>query len=211
MADSIDKTALYDGWPSLPPLVARAVALARRMGFAHSCIPEQGELLRVLARGRDGGRIGETGTGCGVGLAWMAGAVGPGTSLVSVERDPARAAACRELFRDCPNVMVLEADWRELIAWGPFDLLVLDGGGGGKQVEAAFADPDVLLTPAGTVVLDDMHPPFDGALTSGTARSGDGRDLERCRRHWFGHPGLLASELRLHPLMSTIVATRKGP
>jgi len=41
------------------------VALARRTGFAFSCRPEQGELLRLLARGVGSGAIGETGTGCG--------------------------------------------------------------------------------------------------------------------------------------------------
>jgi Xaa-Pro aminopeptidase len=61
-------TASYEGLTDLPPLVERAVDLARREGFAHSCRPEHGRLLHALAAGA--GRIGETGTGCGVGLAW---------------------------------------------------------------------------------------------------------------------------------------------
>src|SRR4051794_33960600 len=65
-------TATYDGVEDLPPLVARAVALARELGFDLSSIPEQGRLLQVLARGARGGRIGETGTGAGVGVAWLA-------------------------------------------------------------------------------------------------------------------------------------------
>jgi predicted O-methyltransferase YrrM len=59
-------TAAYDGCPDLPPLVAAAVAAAGRTGFADSCLPEQGRLLRVLAGGAGAGAIGETGTGCGV-------------------------------------------------------------------------------------------------------------------------------------------------
>ena len=43
--------------------------LARRESFAHSCRPEHGRLLYALAAGA--GTIGETGTGCGVGLAWL--------------------------------------------------------------------------------------------------------------------------------------------
>jgi hypothetical protein len=54
-------------WRILPPLVDRAVSLARREGFGNSCRPEQGRLLFALAAGA--GVIGETGTGCGVGLA----------------------------------------------------------------------------------------------------------------------------------------------
>src|SRR2546421_333045 len=61
-------TAAYDGLTDLPPLVERAVDLARRLGFANSCRPEHGRLLHALAAGA--GTIGETGTGCGVGLAW---------------------------------------------------------------------------------------------------------------------------------------------
>jgi hypothetical protein len=80
-------TASYEGLTDLPSLVERAVDLARREGFAHSCRPEHGRLLYALAAGA--GTIGETGTGCGVGLAWLASGARPGTRLVSVERDPA--------------------------------------------------------------------------------------------------------------------------
>jgi len=45
----------------LPPLVDRAVRLARREGFGNSCRPEQGRLLFALAAGAR--VIGETGTG----------------------------------------------------------------------------------------------------------------------------------------------------
>ena len=50
--DTFSKTALYAAWTDLPPLVAQAVALANNLGFISCCTPEQGELLRVLARGR---------------------------------------------------------------------------------------------------------------------------------------------------------------
>jgi predicted O-methyltransferase YrrM len=88
----------YSDVDSLPPLVASAVALAASQGFDHSCAPEQGQLLSVLARGWRGGRIGETGTGCGVGLAWMVEASDPTTSFVSVELDHGRASAAARLF-----------------------------------------------------------------------------------------------------------------
>ena len=42
------------------------------MGFESSCLPSHGRLLQVLAGGVGEGVIGETGTGAGVGLAWMA-------------------------------------------------------------------------------------------------------------------------------------------
>ena len=92
---SLGGTAAYDGRADLPPLVAAAVALARRTSFAHSCRPEQGHLLRLLASGVGAGAIGETGTGCGVGLAWLATGAAPGATLASVERDADRAASAR--------------------------------------------------------------------------------------------------------------------
>jgi predicted O-methyltransferase YrrM len=75
---------------TLPPLVRRALTAARRHGFAHACRPEQGRLLHALAGGARE-RIGETGTGCGVGLAWPASGAREGVRLFSLERDADRA------------------------------------------------------------------------------------------------------------------------
>jgi predicted O-methyltransferase YrrM len=184
----------------LPPLVSAAVALAASAGFDNSCAPEQGRLLSLLAHGRSGGRIGETGTGCGVGLAWMAEATGPGTSLVSVEIDEGRAAAAADLFAAQPHVRVLQGDWTRLAEHGPFDLLVLDGGGKGKDPSAdSPLDPTAgWLAMGGLVVLDDFIP----AGQPGSA------EHDGARRHWLGHPALKATELRLSPTLATIVGLR---
>jgi len=204
------KTAMYAGRTDLPPLVARAVTLANQMGFIHCCIPQHGVLLQVLARGRAGGIIGESGTGCGAGLAWMASAVGPETRLVSVEVDAARAAACQALFAELPNVTVLHGDWRLIEQYAPFDLLVLDGGGGGKRENDPPADPARLLKPGGTLVLDDFWPPLEFWPEAADARDGYGRSVTTARSHWLQHPDLFATEFRVHPRMSAIVATRKA-
>ena len=208
--NAFSKTALYAGLTDLPPRVARAVALANEAGFIQCCMPEQGRLLQVLARGRAGGMIGETGTGCGAGLAWMASAVGPETRLVSVEIDAGRAAACRALFADLPNVTVLHGDWRLIESYGPFDLVVLDGGGA-KRADDLPADPARLLSPGGTVVLDDFHPPFEFWPEDVGPRDDDGRSITAARRHWLQHPALFATEVRVHPQMSVILATRRAP
>jgi predicted O-methyltransferase YrrM len=207
---AFSKTAMYTNRSSLPPLVARAVALANELGFIHCCIPEHGELLQVLARGRAGGTIGETGTGCGAGLAWMASAVGPETRIVSVEIDANRAAACKELFAGLPNVTVLQGDWRLIEKYAPFDLLVLDGGGGGKRMNDPPADPAQLLKPGGTFVLDDFHPPLEFWPGDEGARDEYGRSVIAARKHWLQHPEMFAAEIRVHPEMSAIVATRKS-
>jgi predicted O-methyltransferase YrrM len=119
----------------LLPLVERAVTLARHEGFANSCRPEHGRLLFALAAGAE--VIGETGTGCGVGLAWLASGASPGARLVSVELDATRAERAAQLFSGVPQVTVIQGDWPEIYPHGPFDLL---------------------LRPGGTLVIDDLTP-----------------------------------------------------
>jgi predicted O-methyltransferase YrrM len=195
---ALQGTQAYQGIDDLPPLVQRAVQAAHHHGFAFSCRPEQGRMLYVLAAGAPR-RIGETGTGCGVGLAWLASGAAGGTQLVSVERDEERARIAADVFRDCDHVTVLHGDWRSIEDHGPYDLLVLDGGGGGKDGDAA--EPTRLLTPGGTVVIDDFTPAttwpplFQGAP-----------DLARL--HWLEHPELRATELRLAADFSVVVGTR---
>jgi predicted O-methyltransferase YrrM len=195
---SIGGTAAYAGLAGLPPLVERAVAAAREHRFGCSCRPEQGRLLHALAGGA--ATIGETGTGCGVGLAWLAEGARAGTRLVSVEADGERATLAAELFAGLPHVTVIHGDWTEIHRDAPYDLLVLDGGGQGKHGEPA--DPHRLLRPGGTLVVDDLTPAahwpprFDGAV-------------DEARMRWLTHDGLDAAELRLAPDLAALVATRR--
>ena len=107
----------------------RALALERELGFGRSSIPEVGGLLHVLAAQRGRTRVGELGTGCGVGAAWIVSALPPSVPFVSVELDETRARAAAELFAADENVRVLQGDWHELMPpEAPFDLLFLDSG-----------------------------------------------------------------------------------
>lgn len=197
---AVDGTAHYDGQTDLPPLVRRAVETARRAGFAFSCRPEHGRLLHALARGAD--TVGETGTGCGVGLAWLVSGARPGTRFVSVESDTRRAGLAGALFADQPDVTILHADWTAIASGAPYDLLVLDGGGQGKN---GGAPADLrLLRPGGTLVVDDLTPAgqwpprYQGAV-------------DAARMHWYDHPDLDATELRLAPDLAALVASRRHP
>jgi predicted O-methyltransferase YrrM len=193
---SIGGTAAYRDRTDLPALVRDAVQGSA--GFEYSCQPDQGRLLSLLAAGVDGGVIGETGTGCGVGLAWLASAASPGTRIISVERDPDRHATAERLFAHDDRVTVLHGDWSELAGHGPFDLLVLDGGGQGKGAEPPLEPADWLRF-GGTVVVDDFTP-----LDAWPPRH-DGRP-DTARLHWLTHPALLATEIQLNPGLATVVA-----
>ena len=206
---SISGTAAYAGLElgRLPPLVGAAVALARESGFGNSCLPEHGELLRVLARAvPEGGTIGETGTGCGVGLAWLAQGARPGVQLVSVERDARRAQDAGRVFADRPNVRVLACDWRGLCEYGPFDLLVLDGGGqgkGGGENAAEPVDPARWLRPGGLIVMDDFSPLTQWPpLFQG--------EVDTARMHWLDHPRMRATQVNVTPESSAVLATFLG-
>jgi predicted O-methyltransferase YrrM len=190
----------YQNLADVPPLVHAAIAIAVSQGFDHSCAPEQGRLLSVLARGFTGQLIGETGTGCGVGLAWMVEAASESTSFVSIEIDDTRAAASASLFADYPNVRVLHGDWRQLHEHGPFDLLVLDGGGKGKEPgDDPPLDPAAgWLTVGGSIVLDDFIPAGQPGASA----------HDEARLYWLEHPALKATELRLSPALATVVGTR---
>src|SRR5688572_14525948 len=134
------------------------------MRFERSSIPEIGRLLAVLVSARPDGRFAEIGTGTGVGSAWIASAMAPEASLVTVELDEDRAAAASRLFEDQPNVRVLHGDWHELLPAGaPFDLLFFDGGGwkrpwDGDDTRGESDQAVELVASGGVVVIDDLTP-----------------------------------------------------
>jgi predicted O-methyltransferase YrrM len=172
----------------VPPLVERALELARRLGFERSCSEEAGRLLHVLASQRGRTRVAEIGTGCGVGSAWILAGLAPGVPFVTVELDEQRAAAAAELLAEDRNARVLHGDWRELLPGeAPFDLLFADGGRSKEHEELAG-----LLAPGGTLVMDD--------LTPGRALDGD-----PVRELWLLHPRAACVELRLSEREAAIV------
>jgi predicted O-methyltransferase YrrM len=140
----------YDAAGELPPLVRAAVQASRDTGCERACIPEFGRLLRVLAAGR--GRIGETGTACGVGAGWIASGMAPGASLFTVELDERFASAAAGVLGE--TARVIAGDWTEIRPYAPFDLLFCDHG-----VDKGDPGPMLeLVTPGGLLALDDLTP-----------------------------------------------------
>jgi predicted O-methyltransferase YrrM len=180
-----------------PEPVRAARELARKLGFAHSCSEPTGRLLATLAAAA-GGTVGESGTGCGFGTAWLRAGLREGSRLVTVERDPQRAAAVARMFDDDPAVSVLADDWSAIIAYRPFALLFLDGGGKRDGLDAV-AD---LVEPGGVVVMDDFTP------WAGWPPRHQG-EPDELRIAWLTDPRFHAVELLASPTESVIIATRR--
>jgi predicted O-methyltransferase YrrM len=146
-------------------------------------------VLRVLAAGRD---VAEMGTAYGETAAVVAETA---RSVVTVERDPERAAIARERLAGFDNVELLEGDvYDELRDRGPFGLVFVDGGlrpVDPARWEAIFA----LVEPGGILFKDDMTP---------------GRPVEgdEVREFFLRDPRLVATEILVTPEMAAIVAVK---
>lgn len=201
----------------IPPLVASAQALARQVGFpltreeaepgrASASLPDTGRFLAMLAAGcgagqTGGGRIGELGTGAGIGASWIASAMPADCVLISVERDERLAVEARRLFAGDPRIEVITGDALEAMSSrGPFDLVFADSG---IRDGTDFAKLVGLLRLGGRIVMDDVTPqrilPPDSPLRSQDAK----------RELFGGEPRLVSTEVVLPDLRnSLLVGTR---
>ena len=170
-----------------------------RSAFEQSCIPEFGRLLKDLAAGIEGGVIGETGTGYGVGSAWIISGMQPTSRLVTIEIDAQRSSEVRDLLSDHPNVVVLNGDWKELANQGPFDMLFLDGGGKREEQDLSVS----MLNPGGFAVMDDLTP--ESHWPEEWHQPGW---VDPVRPYWLGHPELATTEILTTPSTSAMISIR---
>jgi predicted O-methyltransferase YrrM len=130
--------------------------------------PETGWLIHVLAVSAAPGRILEIGTGVGCSGIQLARALAPEGMLLTIERDPARAATARRHFERAGlgnrvSVMVGEAARLVHKVAGPFDLIVQDGAK--DQYEPVLDRLVGLLRPRGVLVSDNIL--WQGAVVPG--------------------------------------------
>jgi predicted O-methyltransferase YrrM len=164
-------------------------------------VPWVGRLLGVLAAGCHEGRIGEIGTGVGVGSAWMASSMPADCLLVTVEIDRDMAAHASNLLADDRRVMVLTGDAGELLpVCAPYDLLYADGG---YQDPAGYASLVDLIRIGGQIVMDDVTP------TASLRPGSPSRASDQKRDFFFGDPRLISTEIALPDVRnSLLIGTR---
>lgn len=195
----------------VPPLVRRAIALARQHGFPltreeagndrpSASLPGVGRFLAMLAAGCAGGTIAELGSGAGIGTAWIASAMPADAALITVEIDPDLAEAVKTMFAGDRRVEVVSGDAATAIAGrAPFDLLFSDSGG------IPYADLVDLLAPGGRLVMDDVTP--EQALPPDSPhRGGDPK-----REFFFGDNRLVSVEVVLPDLRNSLLVGTKPP
>lgn len=200
----------------LPEIVRKAITLAAQLGFPlmpegrqpgyqgppSACIPQVGRLLQVLASGKPGGRIGEQGTGAGVGTAWIASGLSGSATLLSVDIDPRRAEAVADLFRDDPRVTVQTGDWHTVMRRSdPYDLLFMDAT---PRSDLAYEQWDAvteLITLGGQIVMDDLTPV---ALWPPAWES----TIDYKREFAFENPRVVGTEVLTTPTTAALIVTR---
>ncbi|MFF3883631.1 O-methyltransferase [Streptomyces sp. NPDC001914] len=182
----------------IPPRVVAAERVASEAGFRGSCVPEVGRLLRLAAAAKPHGVIAESGTGSGVGTAWLHSGLGAGARLITVEHDGELARRAARLFADDDRVSVLTGDWRLLEHHAPFDVFFCDGGGKRDDPEGVVE----LLAPGGLLILDDFTP-------SPHWPPRFGGEVDELRLSYLMHPALDATEVLTTPSSSAVVAARR--
>lgn len=181
----------------LPPIVSRALDLSRRRGFVTSSRLETGRLLAALAASRSG-TLGECGTGCGVGAAWLSTAAREGSCVVTAEVDPDLADAVAAIFADDPRVEVVNGDWSSLRDRAPFSLLFLDV----REAKASGVDTVADLVGAGGIaVLDDFTP------CASWPPMYDGR-VDVTRQQWFTDDRFTTVEVMVTSDAAVLIAAR---
>jgi predicted O-methyltransferase YrrM len=179
-------------------LVSAALSLSGRRGFVSSTRNETGRLLATLAASRRG-TLGELGTGCGVGSAWLRSGAAEGTKIVTAESNPQLAKAVAELFAGDDRIEVLAADWKTLLERAPFALLFVDAR------EAKLSARDLVaeaVEPGGFVVLDDFTP-------SAVWPPMYGGRVDTLRQEWLTDERFTTVELMVAPDAAVLLATRR--
>jgi predicted O-methyltransferase YrrM len=199
---SIEVLDRYRALGDLPPLVSAAVEASLAAGVDQACIPEVGRLLMVLAAHHPGARLGELGTACGVGAAWLASGMNGGATLVTTELDPGRASVAARVLSERPEVRAMQGDWRLMADHGPFDLLFVDGG----LVKSETSEVLALLAPGGMALFDDLTP-FEAWSADMKARYPDGDPL---RLAWRSTPAAVCTEIRTTPTESALLIVKTG-
>jgi predicted O-methyltransferase YrrM len=163
--------------------------------------PLQGRFLELMARLSKASRILEIGTLGGYSTIWMAGAIGPGGRIVTLEAEPRHAEIARANFEragiaDRIDLRVGPAlDWLPRIeaeGLAPFDLVFIDAD---KPSNPDYLGWALRLTRPGSLIIAD-NVVRDGAVTDAKDTSPGVRGIRRFADLVAGEPRLVATAIQ---------------
>ncbi|MFT5531545.1 MAG: hypothetical protein ACI91O_001572 [Candidatus Poriferisodalaceae bacterium] len=106
-----------------------------------------------------------------------------------------------QVLAEAATVTVIHGDAGELFERAPFDLLAHDGGWGAGKGPGEVVDPSTVLTPGGTMTVDDFTPIAEWPPTFSC-------ELDVARHHWLTHSDVMATEVRVAEAMAVLVIRR---
>ena len=153
--------------------------------------PAQGKLLHLLARVQRAERILELGTLSGYSTIWLARALPPGGTLVTIESEPQHAEVARENLARAGLADVVDLrvgrglDVLPALS-GPFDMVFIDAD---KASTAEYLEWAVRLGREGTLVIAD-NVVRGGAVADPDTTDGSARGARRGLELLGAHPRL---------------------
>jgi len=187
--------------PPDPALDAALEAAAAAGLQPHQVAPNQGKLLAILAQAVGARAILEIGTLGGYSTIWLARALPPGGTLVTLEIDPqhagvARANVARAGLTGIVEVRVGRAldTLPRLVAEGrgPFDLVFIDAD---KPNYAAYLDWTLELTRRGSLIVAD-NVVRDGAVADAVSDDPSVQGVRRFLAALAAEPRLSATAIQ---------------
>ena len=159
--------------------------------------PEEGQMLQFLLTAIDARRVIEIGTLAGYSAIWITRVLPPDGLLISVERDPDRAAVARDMLAraglaDCSEIWVGDARavLADLADAGPFDAMFVDADKQHYPVYLAWALENV--RPGGLIA---AHNAFWRAAVIDPARQNEPavQGIKTFNRQLADHPSLFGT------------------
>lgn len=151
-----------------PQMQAARMAATAEAQDNISLHPEEGKVLQMLAQMTGAGKIVEIGTFYGYSALWLAGALGDGGHLWTLEKDAARATRAREFIGGRPDITLVEGDALQSLAdlspQGPFDMVFIDAD---KISYAAYLDWAEAHVRTGGLIVGDNTFLFDAVWKDG--------------------------------------------
>jgi predicted O-methyltransferase YrrM len=183
-------------------MLEAAVESSRAAGMPQIQVaPNQGRLLQMLALANGSRRILEIGTLAGYSTLWLARALPPGGSLVTLELDPKHAAVAAENLARAGVAELVDLrvgpaidSLRGLVDEGaePFDFVFVDADKAGMP--AYFEWSLQLTAPGALLVFDNVV--RDGAVVDPTSTDSSVQGVRRLNEMLAAEPRVLATTIQ---------------